>query len=77
MVSHCRTIRSLSCWEFILFILLLFQNSSGADAVVYITGGPCVCLTICLELLNYILFTLHGQFRCLSLTLHRTNPGIW
>lgn len=54
-----------------------FQNSSGAGAVVYITGGPSFRLTMRLELLNYLLFTLHGQFCRLSLTLHRTNPGIW
>lgn len=59
-----------------LLFCCYFQNSFSAGTVVYTTGGPCFRVTIRIELLNYILFTLHGQFRCLSLTLHRTNPGI-
>ena len=61
----------------VCIIFIYPQNSFSPNAALFVAEWPSICIASRPWLLDHLMFTLHGQLRCFSLTLHCTNPGIW
>lgn len=61
----------------VCIVFIYPQNSFSPNAALFVAEWPNICIASRPWLLDHLMFTLHGQLRCVSLALHCTNPGIW